>query len=213
MGNWYCGIMNSEYARELRHHGIIGQKWGVRRFQNEDGTLTPAGKDRYRDSRAEKPRVVSSTSAKVLNDIYDTLSKEDKLRLNYMTSDKEPPKQFIDPEKFNKQIRNKEAKQFVTMSGNIPASSFTVWKDKDGIADISILTRNDEKYRKKGYATMAAKNGMKWIENNPDIKLVYWDARKDNSGSIALANKFGFEEIHFKGQDPNWLLFKKEYNR
>lgn len=32
---------------ELYHHGIKGQKWGVRRFENEDGTLTPAGKERY----------------------------------------------------------------------------------------------------------------------------------------------------------------------
>lgn len=32
---------------ELYHWGIKGQKWGVRRYQNEDGTLTPAGKKRY----------------------------------------------------------------------------------------------------------------------------------------------------------------------
>lgn len=31
----------------LQHHGIKGQTWGVRRFQNEDGTLTEEGKDRY----------------------------------------------------------------------------------------------------------------------------------------------------------------------
>ena len=32
---------------ELQHHGIKGQKWGVRRYQNEDGSLTNAGKKRY----------------------------------------------------------------------------------------------------------------------------------------------------------------------
>lgn len=32
---------------ELYHHGIKGQKWGVRRFQNEDGTRTAEGKKRY----------------------------------------------------------------------------------------------------------------------------------------------------------------------
>lgn len=31
----------------LMHHGIKGQKWGVRRYQNEDGSLTEAGKARY----------------------------------------------------------------------------------------------------------------------------------------------------------------------
>lgn len=32
---------------ELYHHGILGQKWGVRRFQNEDGSLTEEGRRRY----------------------------------------------------------------------------------------------------------------------------------------------------------------------
>lgn len=36
----------------LAHHGILGQKWGVRRYQNSDGTLTEAGKKRYAKSIA-----------------------------------------------------------------------------------------------------------------------------------------------------------------
>lgn len=30
----------------LYHHGIKGQKWGIRRFQNKDGSLTAAGRKR-----------------------------------------------------------------------------------------------------------------------------------------------------------------------
>lgn len=35
---------------ELQHHGVKGQKWGVRRYQNKDGSLTPEGKKRTRVS-------------------------------------------------------------------------------------------------------------------------------------------------------------------
>lgn len=44
MTKWRCVRTN-----ELQHHGIKGMKWGKRRFQNADGSLTPAGKKRYSD--------------------------------------------------------------------------------------------------------------------------------------------------------------------
>ena len=39
---------------ELYHHGILGMKWGVRRYQNEDGTLTSKGKARYMKVESSK---------------------------------------------------------------------------------------------------------------------------------------------------------------
>lgn len=44
----------------LEHHGILGQKWGLRRYQNEDGSLTEAGKRRYAREVAKEQRVARS---------------------------------------------------------------------------------------------------------------------------------------------------------
>lgn len=46
---WYIAIEeNTDY---LAHHGIKGQRWGIRRFQNEDGSLTPDGLKRYKTDK------------------------------------------------------------------------------------------------------------------------------------------------------------------
>ena len=44
------------YANELYHHGIKGMRWGHRRYQNSDGSLTNVGRRRYKDD----PSVVKS---------------------------------------------------------------------------------------------------------------------------------------------------------
>lgn len=54
--------------RELCHHGIKGQKWGVRRFQKKDGSLTSAGKKRYSDGSKTKNGEADSEKRKGLSD-------------------------------------------------------------------------------------------------------------------------------------------------
>lgn len=82
---------------ELKHWGIKGMKWGVRRYQNKDGSLTPEGKKRYSDgntsssstskssqtSQQPKKKTVSEMSDQELRDAVNRLRLEqDYAKLN-----------------------------------------------------------------------------------------------------------------------------------
>lgn len=71
---------------ELYHHGIKGMKWGVRRFQNADGSRTEAGKKRERLSLRD--RVAERKAKKNTPPTHEELTKSTNPKLLYKHRDK-----------------------------------------------------------------------------------------------------------------------------
>lgn len=70
---------------ELYHHGILGQKWGVRRYQNEDGTLTDEGKIRYGKNLTKSEGTMDQLRAhdRYRRDTYKQVSKDVTEQIKY----------------------------------------------------------------------------------------------------------------------------------
>lgn len=79
------------YSDELYHHGIKGQKWGVRRFQNLDRTLTALGKIRYgagkvAETAGKAAKATGKTVAKVAKSVKDNaVTRYKRKHINAMT--------------------------------------------------------------------------------------------------------------------------------
>lgn len=71
------------YSGELQHWGIKGQKWGHRRYQNKDGSLTPAGVKRYRKLEAQAREIEAQKTALVGAGKPKTSSESDNASSDY----------------------------------------------------------------------------------------------------------------------------------
>ncbi len=98
---------------ELMHHGILGMKWGVRRYQNKDGSLTPAGKRRVQTGEVDKSSETSSShsssstaSKKSVKEMSDSELRDKITRL-------ELEKKYSDLSKPREQAKTSKGKAFV----------------------------------------------------------------------------------------------------
>lgn len=182
---------------ELKHYGIQGQKWYIRRFQNEDGSLTNAGKRRYYKSNGEFRRSA-----------YNKRSKDIQKQLDQETEYVKKNLSKINKEAYNTGDNAKMLKEFESelksvmrkrnVDGSLNANYANAYNRKAAeifnstVKDMTLPSgRVVQWVASRGSKSIDIKNGVAVVLASPDVDVskTYKSGVYAKTGKVAYRNE------------------------
>lgn len=139
---------------ELYHHGILGMKWGVRRYQNKDGSLTAAGRQRYSKSYSDTKSwdTASRVTDADLKAGSQKLSEEDYKRIADYDRFRKDCSKMSTSDKAEAEIKYLSAANYI---GEPDDPEYSAAKDIAAIANFKAVTKDVESKAGNWYLSTA----------------------------------------------------------
>lgn len=182
----------------LVHHGIQGQKWGVRRYQNEDGSLTEEGRKRYNQYLSLQTSSSVKQKMKKLDDHFDAI--ESRLRSSRDKSLNKYAQQF---EKDTAGIRQRNAdreRRYLQETKAIRSSSMSSEEKRAEIHKIAKQLENESRSDNEAYQRFLDK----YEQQENKIQEKFLSELKENAASSkdkikayqdVMIEEMGFDDI------------------